>query len=167
MCWLNRGYFDSRWHMTSWLAGRSPAVILCHSWIWTNGEVISLRSEQPVECINLNSSDVCTHGNVLFHVMNDDAPTLGNAVLLVVLMCFVSEAGKVGEEDVCVCLIICVLSAQRLLFITSHIKIMIKLSQPVTEAFFSLSLRHLFTVSSSSFRPHHSLSFLFSSTTFT
>jgi len=57
-------------------------------------------------------------------------------------MVCVPEAGKMGEEDVCVraCVHVCVLSVQHLLFITSHIKIMIKLSLPVIEALACLSL---------------------------
>lgn len=65
-------------------------------------------------------------------------------------MVCISEPGKMGVEDVCqitcmcawsVC--VCVSSVLWLLFITSHIKIMIKLSLPVIEAFTSVSLFYI------------------------
>lgn len=37
-----------------------------------------------MQCINLNGTDECTHGNVLFHVMNADVLTFGTVVVVVV-----------------------------------------------------------------------------------
>lgn len=34
-----------------------------------------------MQCINLSGTDECTHGNVLFHVVNADGLTFGSVVV--------------------------------------------------------------------------------------
>lgn len=117
-----------------------------------------------MQCINLSGTRECTHGNALLHVMNADVLTFDSVV--VGGDADVSESRIVGEEDGFVCVRVFVLSARWLLFITSHIKIMIKLSLPVIEALpfpsFSFAFYHI--LRSPSFHSISISSHLFSAT---